>query len=73
MITIIGTKNCNFCDLAQKVCQLKEQEYQYYSLNEDKEWTDKFVSKGFKSVPQIWVEDEHIGGYTELCERLTTD
>ena len=72
MITIFGTKNCNHCDLSKKVCELRGLEYEYVALFEEgnEEATAQFVQMGYKTVPQIFVEGKHIGGYTELCNHV---
>ena len=43
-------------------------EYEYYDISGNQELIDNFKSQGFTTVPQIWFNDEHIGGYDDLVK-----
>jgi ribonucleoside-diphosphate reductase subunit M1 len=66
---VIHTKpNCNYCLLAKgwiKRLGGNYQESNYSTENELQEWKE---STGFKTFPQVWIDGEYIGGYTELIE-----
>jgi glutaredoxin 3 len=69
MATIWSKKNCNFCRMA--VSELEKRGYglkvQYIDNEYSKEDLLKVVPNA-KTVPQIFIEDRYIGGYTELME-----
>jgi glutaredoxin len=71
MITIYGKDNCGFCTKAKNLCDIRQLEYAYVdvgltqNLNELKE-----KLPNARSVPQIWVNDTHVGGYNELVQHI---
>ena len=69
MVKIYGTPNCAFCDAAKSLAEALNLEYKYTNIMEDDEAFQMFKDKGLKQVPQIWVKDNHIGGFTDF-ERL---
>lgn len=71
MIKIYGKDNCGYCNMAKQLCEQKGLEYEYLSLGLDY-LRDEFFEMfpGARTFPQITMEGENIGGYTELRERL---
>ena len=70
-IDIYGKDNCPFCDkavfLAQQVIQESSHTYNYWKLGKDfgrEDMLEKFP--GARTFPQIRVDGEAIGGYTEF-------
>ena len=70
-IDIYGKDNCPFCDkalwLAQQVSQESYHSYSYYKLDKDftrEELFEKFPTA--RTFPQITIDGESIGGYTEF-------
>ena len=70
-IDIYGKDNCPFCDkalfLAQQVVQESYHTYSYYKLGNDftrEELFEKFPTA--RTFPQITIDGESIGGYTEF-------
>jgi glutaredoxin len=68
MVEIYGKINCEFCVSSVEFCKENNIEYKYYHLDEDYTLMQLWELVKFKTFPQIWVDDEHIGGYTELKE-----
>ena len=69
MIEIWGKKQCSYCDMAKALCEQKKMDYQYKLLSFDftrEEMLEKFP--GARTFPQIIVDGNNIGGYTELKE-----
>lgn len=66
MYTIYGKESCPFCTQAKILLQMKEQEYTYIDVTQDEEAQKLFVQNNWKKVPQIFKDDEHIGGFTDL-------
>ena len=67
MIEIWSKPNCIFCDKAEALCKLKGLEYKKYMLDVDfsrEELVEKFPSA--RTFPQITIDGELIGGYTEF-------
>lgn len=77
-ITIYGKDNCSFCKRAVELAkQLKYQghgDYEYIDIVEagiDAAELGELVGKPVRTVPQIFIHDEPIGGYTELAALMT--
>lgn len=68
-IKIYGKENCPWCDKAKEFLDLAKIEYQYIDINEPGAFD--FVTKtlGAKTVPAILINEEFIGGYTQLIEK----
>lgn len=74
MITIYGKEACGFCTMSKTLCESKGVEYTYLSLGEDYD-AEAFYAKfpNAKTFPQIIVDDESIGGFNELRQRLDNE
>jgi glutaredoxin len=71
MIKIYGTEGCHFCKMAVDLAESMEKEYEYIDAAENmNEFSNLFPSA--RTVPQILVNDEHIGGYGDLVKVLET-
>lgn len=70
MITIYGKPNCSYCVQAKGLLDAKCIPYEYVDVTQDEVAREKLVSSGFRTVPQIFECDTHIGGYTELQEYI---
>jgi len=71
MYTIVTRNQCNFCDTAKALLQGLGIEYQEFNVQESRWLLDLVKKAGYTTVPQIWDHNgHHIGGYTELKERL---
>lgn len=65
--TIYGRSGCQPCQQAKALLEAKGEEFSYVDvLALPKGELSDFLSKGFKTVPQIFWEDTHIGGLEEL-------
>tara|TARA_Y100000361_G_scaffold143959_2_gene151582 strand:+ start:4035 stop:4280 length:246 start_codon:yes stop_codon:yes gene_type:complete len=74
-IEIWSKTNCPYCDMAERIAQQFVQEsdnnYVKWMLDEDftrEELFEKFP--GARTFPQIRVDGENIGGYTEFKELI---
>ncbi len=74
MYTIYEKPNCGYCVRAKKLLQDNGLEYETISAVEQRETLIKRVKSSTgvppKTVPQIYLGDKYIGGYTELCTHL---
>lgn len=69
--TVIGRKNCTFCDKASELLQQKGIQYKYYGIDTDPLIKTLILAAEYKTVPIIFDEEgKEIGGYTELKEHL---
>ena len=71
MYSVIGAEDCRFCDLAKKKLDSEGYSYKYLLLSEHKFLLDFFKLKGYTTVPQIFLGDQHVGGYEDLKDHLT--
>lgn len=70
MYYIYGTSSCKYCDMAKELLDIRNEEYSYQDVSMDQALIDIFKVNGWKTVPQIFKDDKHIGGYTDLVEYL---
>ena len=59
---------CNFCSAAKHLLSKKKIKYEEIDIGGNLEKRDEMLKKsnGAKTIPQIFVEEKHIGGYVEL-------
>ncbi|MEE2756996.1 MAG: glutaredoxin 3 [Myxococcota bacterium] len=67
-ITIYTTRICGYCVMAKRLMDSKGLDYSEIDVSRD---TEKRVwlleQTGRRTVPQIFFDDQPIGGYTELA------
>ena len=66
MFKIYGKENCQFCTKAKLLLDMKSKEYEYVDITQNTTAYQMFADKGWRTVPQIFEDDTHIGGFTEL-------
>tara|TARA_B100001123_G_C14613591_1_gene750819 strand:+ start:37 stop:294 length:258 start_codon:yes stop_codon:yes gene_type:complete len=72
----IYTKNiCNYCDRAKEIFKIKKLTYLEYNIEENPEHLDSMLkrSNGKKLMPQIFINNVHIGGYDDLKKIIDND
>lgn len=74
MIIIYGKTQCPYCDMAKNLCEQKGFEYEYKQLGTDFD-RDEMLSTfpGARTFPQIILDGQKIGGYTELKELTSVE
>lgn len=74
MYKIYGKEDCVFCIKARTLFQLRGLDFIYVDIEdeseESKEAIKLFKENGWTKVPQIFIGDEHIGGFTELSKKI---
>jgi glutaredoxin len=73
MITIYGKTNCGFCTKAKDLVESKKFKYEYKDVGISQAVLDELqtrVSTPVRSVPQIFIRDKHIGGYSDLIRYI---
>lgn len=71
MIKIYGKDNCAYCNMAKQLCESKGLEFEYLSLGLDylrDEFFEMFPTA--RTFPQITMDGESIGGFTELRDKV---
>jgi glutaredoxin 1 len=72
-VKIYGRENCQYCEKAKELCQSKEIDFDYIDIREheiSKEQLGYLCGKVIETVPQIFVDDKHVGGFTEFNELI---
>ena len=67
---IYSKTNCKYCKLSKQLLINKNIEYEEINLDNDTIRYEFYREKGVNSVPQIFINDLHIGGHTDLVEYL---
>jgi len=59
---------CNFCSAAKHLLNKKKISYVEIDIGYDEKKREEMLKKsnGAKTIPQIFIEEKHIGGYMEL-------
>ena len=70
MYKVYGTKICLYCDKVENLLKTKDLPFEKIYIDEDDDAKDYIVKQGFKTVPQIWLDDNWIGGYDDLVKFL---
>ena len=68
MITVYSKNNCPFCDQAKNLMKLKGIDYSEIKIDEDQAAREFVLSKGHRTVPQIYRDGELLveGGFQGL-------
>ena len=70
-ITILISPDCSYCHAAKNLLQQQDISYREVDLLKDGERAQQLIlQSGQRTVPQIFINDEPIGGYTELSQLL---
>lgn len=67
-VIIYGTLTCPYCNNAKELFKSKGVTYQEILVDKDPAKRDEMLSKsdGRKTVPQIFIDGKHIGGFSDL-------
>ena len=59
---------CNFCSAAKHLLNKKKVSYEEIDIGYDEKKREEMLKKsnGMKTIPQIFIDEKHIGGYVEL-------
>tara|TARA_B110000014_G_C19890169_1_gene460586 strand:- start:83 stop:337 length:255 start_codon:yes stop_codon:yes gene_type:complete len=69
-ITMYSGPLCNFCDAAKRLLSRNNLEYKEIDISTKEGLREEMTKKanGKRTIPQIFFENHHIGGYQELRE-----
>ena len=67
-ITIYTGPLCNFCDAAKRLLARNNAEYKEINISTTEGAMDEMIKKanGRRTVPQIFFDEQHIGGYDDI-------
>lgn len=68
-VTLYGTRFCPYCVAARRLLHSKGVAFEDIPVDGDPELRRRMTAMagGVHTVPQIWVGECHVGGYTDLA------
>lgn len=74
IVKIYGKKNCEYCESAKRLAMHAGIPFEFHDVESDIDARRFFIvrSKGALQVPQIFAGPDHIGGYTEFANAITS-
>ena len=63
---VYGTTHCSYCNRAKMVLKQKGIPFDYIDLQEIGKTAEEVTGRPVRSVPQIYIEGQYIGGYNEM-------
>ena len=69
-ITIYTGPVCNYCDAAKKLLKRNSLKFNEIDISSGPEVLNEMITRtsGKRTIPQIFFDNEHIGGYVEIRE-----
>ena len=69
-ITVYSGPMCNFCDAAKRLLSRNNLNYNEIDISTKEGLRDEMMKRanGRRTIPQIFFDDYHVGGYQELRE-----
>jgi len=70
IVKIYSTAICPYCERAKMLLEKRNIKYTEFKIDEDVKLFEEMLtlSDGRRSVPQIFIDDQHIGGYDDLVD-----
>ena len=67
-ITVYSGPMCNFCDAAKRLLARNNLDYTEIDISTKEGLREEMTKKanGRRTIPQIFFDDHHVGGYQEL-------
>ena len=67
-VTIYTGPLCNFCDAAKRLLKRNNADFTEINIASKEGLMDEMIRKanGKRTIPQIFFDDQHIGGYDEV-------
>jgi glutaredoxin 3 len=61
---------CPYCSRAKKLLEAKGVDYEEYDISMDASKREEMIQRanGRTTVPQIFIDDRHVGGFDDLAE-----
>ena len=70
IVKIYSTAICPYCERAKMLLEKRNIKYTEFKIDEDVKLFEEMLtlSDGRRSVPQIFIDGQHIGGYDDLVD-----
>ncbi len=66
-VIIYSGRFCGYCTAAERLFQSKETEYELIKVDENPEQFEHMMEiTGRRTIPQIFIDDYHVGGFDDL-------
>ena len=74
-ITVYSGPLCNFCEAAKRLLVRNNLTYKEIDISKEAGLRDEMIKKsnGKRTIPQIFFDNYHVGGYQELRELEKTN
>lgn len=68
-IIIYSKADCPYCERAKQLLEHKNQQFTEIRIDQDPEQLKIMLEKsgGARTIPQIFINDQHIGGFDDLA------
>ena len=70
---LYGKSNCPWCKMATEELSLRGMTFDYIDLEEIGKTAAEVTGRKVKTVPQIYIEGQYVGGYEDLMSHLESD
>ena len=71
-VEIYSKSNCSYCVMAMNFFDSKNINYDVYSTDDPNIFDEMMKRNPYaRTLPQIFIDDQLIGGYTDLIEKYT--
>jgi len=68
-VTIYRTQYCPYCDMAERLFESLDVDFDEIDVTDDDEKREELINRtGQKTVPQIFINGESVGGYDDVRE-----
>lgn len=65
-VVVYTTSNCPYCHAAKDLFKSKHVPFKEIDVSKDKDFSQLVKRTGWKTVPQIFINEKMIGGFREL-------
>jgi len=73
-VTVLTSPTCSYCHAAKSLLKQQGVDYQEIDLIKEAEQGQQLLIKsGQRTVPQIFINDQPIGGFTELSQLVSSN
>jgi len=73
-VTVLTSPTCSYCHAVKNLLQQQGIDYQEVDLLKDKDHAQELLIKsGQRTVPQIFINEKPIGGFTELSQLISNN
>jgi glutaredoxin 3 len=67
-VVMYSTRFCPYCVAARRLLTEKKVPFEDISVDGDTKLRREMTERaGRRTVPQIWIDDRHVGGFTDLA------